>query len=176
MIKYLSASLGVCRGSRNLIINMLNQRSTPQQALQKIKHFCSYQERCHAEVKEKLYASGLWKKDVEMIISQLIEDDYLNEERFARQFAGGKFRMKQWGRVKIKFALKQKQVSEYCIRKAMNEIDDETYGSTIRKSLAKKMLTLKGEKNILIKKRKLLDYMLQKGYERDLVMPLINDI
>src|ERR1700709_658618 len=89
---------------------------TREQALQKARHYCGYQERCHSEVKEKLYSLGLHKQQVEECLSQLIEENYLNEERFAQQFAGGKFRMKQWGRVKIKYELKQKQVSEYCIK------------------------------------------------------------
>ncbi|MEO8582755.1 MAG: regulatory protein RecX [Flavitalea sp.] len=152
------------------------QRSTPEQAFQKLKHFCSYQERCHFEVKEKLYSLGLWKKDVETILSQLIEAEYLNEERFAEQFAGGKFRMKQWGRVKIRYELKQKQVSEYCIKKAMKIIPEADYLKTIKQCLNKKLALVKGEKNHLIKKRKILDYLLQKGYERDLVMSLINDL
>jgi regulatory protein len=84
--------------------------------------------------------------------------------------------MKQWGRVKIKYALKQKQVSEYCISKALNEIDDADYRITLKKSMDKKLATLKGEKNILIKKRKIQDYLLQKGYERELIMGLINDL
>ena len=96
---------------------MQQQSFTPQQALQKIKHYCAYQERCHSEVKEKLYGVGLRKNEVDEIISTLIEENYLNEERFAIQFAGGHFRIKNWGRVKIKYELKQKQVSDYCIKK-----------------------------------------------------------
>src|ERR1700740_2162465 len=96
---------------------------TKEQALQKARHFCGYQERHHREVKEKLYGFGLYKNDVEELLSKLIEENYLNEERFAIQFAGGRFRIKQWGRVKIKYALKQKQVSEYCIKKALKAID-----------------------------------------------------
>ena len=137
--------------------------------LQKIPHYCSYQERCHSEVRTKLYSLGVWKKDVEEIISRLIEEDYLNEERFAMQFAGGKFRIKQWGRVKIKYELKQKQVSEYCIRKALEQIDDASYRQTLRKIALNKWEGLYGEKNIFIKKRKLQDYLLQKGYETFLV-------
>ena len=137
--------------------------------LQKIRHYCSYQERCHSEVRTKLYSLGVWKKDVEEIISRLIEEDYLNEERFAMQFAGGKFRIKQWGRVKIKYELKQKQVSEYCIRKALEQIDDASYRQTLRKIALNKWEGLYGEKNIFIKKRKLQDYLLQKGYETFLV-------
>ncbi|HEV8079593.1 MAG TPA: hypothetical protein VGP43_02700 [Chitinophagaceae bacterium] len=77
---------------------------TKEQALPKIKLYCAYQERCHKEVKEKLYSLGLYKKDVEQLISQMIEENYLNEERFAIQYAGGKFRMNKWGRIKIKHA------------------------------------------------------------------------
>src|SRR5450432_470130 len=107
------------------------QSLTKEQALQKARHFCAYQERCHNEVKEKLYSFGLWKKDVEETISLLIGDDYLNEERFAIQFAGGRFRMKQWGRVKIRYELKQRQLSEYCIKKALAAIDEEDYHKTL---------------------------------------------
>ena len=78
---------------------------------QKIKHYCAYQERCHGEVRNKLYSFDLKKKNVEDIIARLIEEDYLNEERFALAFARGKFRMKRWGKEKIFFALKQKHFS-----------------------------------------------------------------
>lgn len=128
---------------------------TPDQALPKIKHYCSYQERSHAEVKEKLYALGLWKKDVETLLAQLIEEDYLNEERFAKMFAGGKFRMKHWGKVKIKYELKQKQVSEYNIKKAMKEIPDEDYMAAFNKLAKEKLENLKSEKNIFTKKKKI---------------------
>ena len=142
---------------------------TKEQALQKARHYCAYQERCHQEVKEKLYSLGLYKKDVELVLSTLIEEDYLNEERFAKQFAGGKFRMKQWGRVKIRHAMKEKQVSEYCIKKGLAEIDDLDYQAEFNKLFQEKWKSLKGEKNIFTKKRKTLDYLLQKGFERDLI-------
>ncbi len=142
---------------------------TPQQALPKIKQYCAYQERCHQEVKEKLYSFGLYKKDVEQIISQLIEENYLNEERFAILYAGGKFRMKQWGKVKIKYALKQKQISEYSIKKALKEISETDYLKTLHKLAEQKLKTLKSEKNIFRKKRNLQDFLLQKGFERQLV-------
>ncbi len=145
------------------------QKLTPQQALPKIKNYCAYQERCHAEVKEKLYSFGLYKKDVDDIMVSLINENYLNEERFAIQFAGGRFRLKQWGKNKIKQALKQKQVSDYCIKNAIKKIDDTDYLKTFQKLAAQKMKTLKSEKNIFIKKRKLQDFLLMKGYESDLV-------
>jgi len=93
----------------------MQQQFTPQQALPKAKNYCAYQERCHSEVKDKLYGFGLNKNETEQIISTLIEENYLNEERFAISFAGGHFRIKNWGRIKIKIALKQKKVSDYCI-------------------------------------------------------------
>lgn len=148
---------------------MAFQTFTPEQALPKIKQYCAYQERCHAEVKEKLYSFGLYKKEVESIIAGLIEENYLNEERFAIQYAGGKFRIKHWGKNKIKQALKQKQVSDYCIKKALKEIDDTDYKKSFEKLVEIKMKMIKSEKNIFIKKRKLQDYLLMKGYEVNLV-------
>jgi len=153
---------------------MYKKTLTKEQALQKLRHYCGYQERSHSEVKEKLYSLGIWKKDQDEIISTLIEENYLNEERFAIAFAGGKFRMKQWGRVKIKYELKQKQVSEYSIKKALKEIDEDTYRETLQKLYEDKWDSLKGEKNIFIKMTKTRDYLLQKGYEGELVKNLIS--
>ncbi len=152
---------------------MYKQQLTKEQAHQKAKHYCAYQERCHSEVKEKLYGFGLRKTEVEELLSKLIEEDYLNEERFAVQFAGGRFRMKQWGRVKIKYELKQKQVSEYIIRKALKTIDEDDYQSTLQKLYEQKQQQLSPEKNIFIQKRKLQDYLLQKGYELQLINELM---
>ena len=149
---------------------------TKEQALQKAKHYCGYQERCHKEVKEKLYSLGLYKQQVEECLSQLIEENYLNEERFAQQFAGGKFRMKQWGRVKIKYELKQKQVSEYCIKKGLKEIDEADYAKTIEKLAMEKWETIGSEKNVFIKLRKTQDYLLQKGYEHELIKQILQKL
>lgn len=157
---------------------MLNRKQlTKEQALQKARHYCGYQERSHMEVKEKLYSFGLYKQQVEELLSQLIEEDYLNEERYAIQFAGGKFRMKQWGRIKIKYELKQKRVSEYCIKKAMKEIEEEDYLKTLQKLAAKKWSSVKGEGvNHYVKLSKTTDYLLQKGYEPDLIKQTITAI
>ncbi len=146
---------------------------TKEQAFQKLKHYCGYQERNHSEVKEKLYSFKLRKVEVEELISRLIEEDYLNEVRYAEHFAGGKFRIKQWGRVKIKYELQQKRVSEYCIKKAMMVIDEDAYEQTLQKLFAAKLKTLKSETNHFIRKRKLQDYLLQKGYERNLIQQLL---
>ncbi len=152
---------------------MLKKHLTKEQALQKAKHYCAYQERCHSEVKEKLYGFGLWKVDVEDLLSTLIEEDYLNEERFAVQFAGGRFRLKQWGRVKIKYELKQKKISEYLIKKALKEIDEDDYLKTLKKLFEQKKKQLSTEKNLFIRKRKLQGFLLHKGYELQLIADLL---
>ena len=155
---------------------MVFQNFTPDQSLQKIKQYCAYQERCHKEVREKLHSFGLNKTEVDEIISTLINENYLNEERFAIHYAGGKFRMKQWGKNKIKQALKMKQVSDYCIKKALKEIDEISYENTLLKLSEQKLKALKSEKNIFIKKRKLQDFLLQRGFESDLVREAVNAI
>lgn len=144
------------------------QQLTKEQALQKLKHYCAYQERCHSEVKEKLYALGIWKRDHDEIIAALIEENYLNEERFAIAFAGGKWRVKQWGRVKIKYALKQKQVSEYCIKKALKQIDEDEYITILDKLATERYAALKKEQ-YLVRKKKTIDYLTGRGFEIDLV-------
>ena len=142
--------------------------------MQKLKQYCAYQERSHHDVKSRLYDLGVWKKDHDEIIAALIEENYLNEERFAIAFAGGKFRMKQWGRVKIRYELKQRQVSEYCIKKALKQIDEEEYGQTLRKLAEDKYAALKGEQ-YLVRRKKTQDYLLQKGYEPELIKEALLD-
>ena len=153
---------------------MFKKQLTKEQALQKLKHYCAYQERSHSEVKDKLYQLGVWKKDHDEIISGLIEQDYLNEERFAIAYAGGKFRVKHWGKIKIRYELKQKNVSEYCIRKALKQIDEEDYRALIAKLWKKKYQSLKNDQ-YLIRKKKTIDYLLSRGFERDLVINQFND-
>jgi len=155
---------------------MVFQNFTPDQSLQKIKQYCAYQERCHKEVREKLHSFGLNKTEVDEIISTLINENYLNEERFAIHYAGGKFRMKQWGKNKIKQALKMKQVSDYCIKKALKEIDEISYEKAFLKLSEQKLKALKSEKNIFVKKRKLQDFLLRRGFESDLVREAVNAI
>lgn len=144
-----------------------------EKALQKIGQFCAYQERNHKEVKEKLYSYGLYKDQVEELISKLIQENFLNEERYAIAYAGGKFRAKDWGKNKIKYGLKQHQVSDYCIKKALKTIDDDEYVKTLQKLYSAKEKTLKSEKNIFIKKRKIQQYLMQKGFEVSLINELL---
>ena len=153
---------------------MIRKQLSKEQALQKLKHYCGYQDRSHSEVKEKLYSLGVWKKDHDEIMAALIEENYLNEERFALAFAGGKFRMKKWGRVKIKYELKQRQVSEYTIKKALKQIDEEEYMTSLKKLAEDRYASLKGEQ-YLVRKKKTIDYLMQKGYEPGLIQIAINE-
>jgi regulatory protein len=146
---------------------------TKEEAIQKMKHYCTYQERSQNEVKSKLYELGIRKADHDEIISALIEDNYLNEERFARQFVGGKFRMKDWGRKKIYYGLREKGVSEYLIRIAMKEIDEDEYQKVLEELAGKKWESLKGEDH-MSRKRKTMDFLLQRGFESQLVTSVVN--
>ncbi len=153
----------------------MQQRLTKEQAWQKIKHYCAYQERSHYEVKQKLYGFGLYKSEVETLISQAIEEDYLNEERFAEQFAGGKFRMKHWGKIKITYELKGKQVSAYNIRRALQAIKEPDYLAALQKLALTKWQQLQGEQYIA-RQVKTTSYLLQKGYEMPLIQRAIQQI
>ena len=144
-------------------------RISAEKALQKLKHFCGYQERSHAEVRQKLYALGMFKKEVEELITRLIEAEYLNEERFALGYASGKSRIKGWGKQKIRYELRQKGVREFCISKALNAIDDQEYAAGFRRLADKKWLSLRSEKNIFVKKNKWQQFLLQRGFERDII-------
>ncbi|HEY0039410.1 MAG TPA: regulatory protein RecX [Flavisolibacter sp.] len=146
---------------------------TKEQAIQKLRHYCSYQERSHSEAVQKLWDLGVRKAEHDEIVSSLIEDDYLNEERFAIQFVGGKFRMKDWGRKKIYYGLKEKGVSDYIIKRAMKEIDDEVYRKTLQELAEKKFELLKGEQ-YMVRKKKTMDYLMQKGYEPELISGVVN--
>lgn len=151
------------------------QRFPLEQALQKARHYCAYQERCHSEVKEKLYSFGLRKQEVEEALSRLIEDNYLNEERFAIQFAGGRFRMKQWGRIKIRYELKQKQVGDYCVKQALAAIDQEAYDRTLLRLAADKWSVLEKEGS-WVRRQKLQAYLAQKGYEMDKIQQALTEL
>ncbi len=110
----------------------------------------------------------MWKKDHDEIIATLIEENYLNEERFAIAYAGGKFRMKGWGRVRITYELQQRQLSSYLIKKALQQIDEETYLQTLNKLAAARYASLKGEQ-YLVRQKKTSDYLITRGYELQLV-------
>lgn len=144
--------------------------------LASITYYCKYQERCHSEVRNKLFELGCRGAELDERITDMIAAGLLNEERYARAYARGKFRMKHWGRTKIVQQLKLKKVSDYCIKKGLSEIDAEEYEQVIVKTLEKKLGELKSEKNIVVRKGKMYRYAIQKGYESDISLAIINEI
>lgn len=140
--------------------------------LAKAEHYCAYQERSQQEVRNKLYDYGLKSDEVEELISDLIQNNFLNEERFARSYALGKFRMKQWGRIKIKMGLKAKKVSDKLIVKALKELDGEDYMDTLSVVLTKKAAQIR-ESDSFKRKNKLVQYGLMRGYENDLIFDVL---
>ncbi|MCE2772450.1 MAG: RecX family transcriptional regulator [Bacteroidetes bacterium] len=146
----------------------------PHQALLKAQGYCAYQERAQQEVRDKLYEWGMWPDAVESIISELIVQGYLNEARFATAFAGGKFRIKKWGRVKIKMELKKRRVSDNLIRDALKTIDEIEYVKTLQQLLEQKSREVK-EKHPLKKQQKVMRYLASKGFEQDLIWDLFKN-
>ncbi len=145
-------------------------------ALEKIKHYCAYQERCHREVRTKLLSMKVYGNELENIIVTLIEEGFLNEERFAIQFVRGKFYHKKWGKIKIKYELKMRDISPYLIQHALREIDDKDYRNIIIKLATQKLLTIKNIKNKFEKTNTIKNYLAQKGFESNLILEVLEDV
>jgi regulatory protein len=148
------------------------KRLSPSEAVKKIQHYCAYQERSHREVRNKLFEYGLFENEVDEIISSLIADGFLNEERFAKAFAGGKFRIKKWGKIKIERELEMLGVSKRNIAKGLQEIDEHDYAKILR-TLLKKKSSLLSEQNSFKRKDKLAHYAIAKGYEPEVVWKIL---
>lgn len=146
----------------------MNSICTPKEALLKLEHFCAYQERCHAEVIAKLYSLKMTSDEIDFIVVQLIENNFLNETRFACSFARGKHRIKFWGKIRITNELKARQISSTIITIALKEISPEEYETTFN-LLSERSWNSISENNILKKRKKFCDYMLRRGYESNLV-------
>ena len=145
--------------------------------LQKAASYCAYQERTQDEVKQRLKKWNVWGNEADEIIAELISMNYLSEERFAKTYAGGKFRVKNWGRMKIRQELNRRGLSTYSIEKGMNEIGDEDYVSGLRELLSKKRdLLSKTETDPFKLKQKLARFALGKGYESELVWKELGEL
>ena len=143
--------------------------------LQKIRHFCSYQERCISEVEQKLKDLTVQRKMIPGIINQLQKEGYLDEERYAKAFAGGKFRLNKWGRHKIEFEMKIRRIPELMIQEGMAEIDEAEYLQTLRELMIHKFNEIKSDKNVNIRE-KILNFAYGKGYEMELILGLIKEM
>lgn len=145
------------------------------EAWKRITRYCAYQERCHAETRDKLFSYGLYAEQVEELLVKLISENYLNEERFSIAFARGKSRLKGWGTQKIEAELKRRRVSDWCIKQAIQSMDQGEYTQTAMKILEKKRALLHREKNPKLKIQKLKRYMLSKGYDWQTISRLMQE-
>ncbi|MFD0863482.1 regulatory protein RecX [Sungkyunkwania multivorans] len=155
---------------------MVNTRKsyTVSEAQKKLEHYCAYQERCHQEVIDKLQRLNMIPEAIDVIVSNLIHNNYLNEERFAKSFARGKFSQKGWGRNRIVRELKLRNVSKFNINSALSEISEEDYLLKINELCDKRLKSLK-ETNIYKRRKKLTDYLLYRGWESYLVYEKVRE-
>ena len=137
-----------------------------------LQHFCAYQDRCHEEVRSRLKELGVWGDDLEEIIAELISENFLDEERFAKSYSRGKFRIKNWGKIRIVSELKKRKISDYCIKQGLLEIDADEYLETIEK-LQKKYAATHPELNAFELQTKTIHYIYSKGFEMDKILEIV---
>jgi|TARA_B110000444_G_scaffold201210_1_gene193015 regulatory protein len=154
---------------------MNNKDLTTKQIESKLQYYCSYQDRCHKEVIEKLKTFDIKSNESNEIISNLIKDNYLNESRFSENFVRGKFKIKNWGKVRIVRELKQRNISTYNINLGLKEIDNQEYQKKFDEIFKNKLSSL-GNLNKIIKKKKIISYLLYRGWESNLIYLKINEI
>ncbi|TXE08612.1 regulatory protein RecX [Gelidibacter salicanalis] len=148
---------------------------TVDEAIKKLEHYCSYQERCHKEVAQKLYTIRMIPEAIDHIVVKLMQDNFLNEERYAKAFVSGKFRIKKWGKQRLTRELKQKDIGKTLITMALQTINDQDYLETFHILAEKKAETIR-ESNPQKKKKKLADYLLYRGWESHLVYDKVNEL
>jgi len=146
---------------------------TKLQAKKRAESFCAYQERSQQEIRDKLYKWGQYSADVENIIVDLIADNFLNEERFTHAYTSGKFKIKQWGKLKIANGLKFRKIPPRLINEALNTIDPDDYFNALMQVIKKKARLL-NEKEPYKRKMKLAQYAISRGFEKDLIFDILN--
>ena len=156
-------------------MNYSQKSYTINEAKKKVERYCAYQERCHLEVITKLRTMRMIPAAIDLITTHLIENDFLNEERFSRSYARGKFNIKNWGKGKIVSELKRRNISKFNIKLALEEIDEKDYLEKLD-HLARKRLTQITERNLQKRRKKLTDYLLYRGWEVNLVYSKITEL
>lgn len=154
---------------------MQSKTYTLDEAKIRIANYCVYRDRSHKEVREKLKSMGMISVAIDELLNYLISEDFLNEERYARSFARGKFNIKNWGKVRIKRELKAMELSDYCIKKALAEINPQEYEDTFHKISEKKAESLSNYP-IQVQKKKLIDFLMYRGWESSMIFDKINEI
>ena len=145
---------------------------TPEEAKRALEHYCVHQDRCHKEVEEKLSKMRLIPEIIEIVITHLIAENFLNETRFSQSYARGKFRIKKWGKNRIVRELKFRRITDYNIKIALKEIEPSEYTETLDTLILKKIETI-NEENHFKKRKKIIDYLLRKGFESPLIYEMM---
>lgn len=155
---------------------MIQKKSfTVEQIKHKIENYCVYQDRCHKEVEQKMAEYNLIPEAKELILLSLMKDNFLNEERFSKSFARGKFRIKNWGKQRIVRELKFRDISAYNIKTALKEIEEEEYIKTIYR-ITENRNNVTSETNTYKRKKKLIDFLMRKGFENELIFKTVNEV
>ncbi len=154
---------------------MKNENFTINEIEQKLKRYCSYQDRCHNEVEKKLKEFDLIEEAKNKILFNLINENYLNESRFSENFVRGKFKIKNWGKIKIVQELKSRNISEINIKRGLMEIDEVEYKNKLENIFNKKLSSL-GNQSVINKKKKIFSYLSYRGWETNLIYEKINKI
>lgn len=147
-----------------------------EEALHKLKRYCAYQERCHQEVRTKLLSLKIFGDWLEQIIAELVQEDFLNEERFARSYVRGKYRMKKWGRNRINQELKFRRISAYCIKKGMSEIEPDLYQENLQSVITKYIAERESKYTLFELKKKAFNHAMTKGYEYNLIKEVMDNV
>ncbi len=153
----------------------MSNLSSLAEVQKKLEYYCVYQDRCHQEVKQKLYELGVKANDMDRIVVHLIQHDFLNEERFARSFARGKHRIKFWGLKRIKNELTARNISSANIKLGLTEISNEEYHATFE-MISERTWNSILERNTLKKRKKFCDYLLRKGWESEMVYEKVKEL
>jgi len=148
---------------------------TVDEIKRKLEHYCAYQDRCHKEVEQKMWEFNLIPEAKELILLSLMKDDFLNEERFSKSYARGKFRIKNWGKQRIVRELRFRDISAYNIKTALKEIDETEYLKTLY-SITENRNEVISEPNVYKRKKKLIDFLMRKGFENDLIFKTVNEV
>jgi regulatory protein len=164
----------VTLSSKESFNKRIPKKLTVKEAKIRAASFCAYQERYQEEVRQKLYTYGLKPSEVEELLSYLISEGFVNEERFAKAFSGGRFRMKKWGKVRIEKELSRRKISSYCIKKGLAEIDEEDYLETLHSLINNKIESISNPNPLMVKSL-VADYIVRKGFESVLVWDILND-
>ena len=155
---------------------MIKKKSfTVDELKRKLENYCVYQDRCHKEVEQKMREYNLIPEAKELILLSLMKDNFLNEERFAKSFARGKFRIKSWGKQRIVRELKFRDISAYNIKTALKEIEENEYLETIYR-ITENRNNVISESNIYKRKKKLIDFLMRKGFENELIFKTVNEV